>query len=67
MSEEEKWIPYIRQACQGLDYGTVTLVIHNGQIAQIERLEKFRFQSMKEEKGGLLKRDKLNTRADQTH
>lgn len=67
MDNDEEWMPYILQACKGLDYGTVTLVIHNGQIAQIERLEKFRFQTRKEEKACPSKLNKQNKQADQTH
>ncbi|WP_153730823.1 YezD family protein [Sporosarcina obsidiansis] len=64
---QEKWIPHIIQACEDLDYGTVTLVIHNGQIVQIERLEKIRFQSQKEENKIQMTSRKQNTQADQTH
>ncbi len=35
----------IRLALQGLHYGAVEITVHNGQIVQIERKEKFRASS----------------------
>ena len=33
----------LRQALQAIRYGTIELVIHNGQVVQLERREKIRF------------------------
>ena len=35
----------IRQALQGLRFGAVEITVHNGQVVQIERKEKFRLQN----------------------
>ena len=35
----------IALALQGIQYGSVEIVIHNGKVVQIERREKFRFDS----------------------
>ena len=35
----------IRQALDGLRYGQVTIVIHDGAVVQIDRTEKRRFRS----------------------
>ncbi len=33
----------LRQALQAIRYGTIELVIHNGEVVQLERREKIRF------------------------
>jgi hypothetical protein len=33
----------LRQALHSIRYGTIELVIHNGQVVQLERREKVRF------------------------
>ena len=35
----------IRHALQGLRFGAVEITVHNGQVVQIERKEKFRLQN----------------------
>lgn len=35
----------IQAALQGLRFGSVEITVHNGQIVQIERKEKFRLQA----------------------
>jgi hypothetical protein len=35
----------IRQAIEGLRYGQITIVIHDGSVVQIDRTEKRRFKS----------------------
>ncbi|MEI6527908.1 MAG: YezD family protein [Planctomycetota bacterium] len=35
----------IRQALEGLRYGQVTIVIHDGAVVQIDRTEKRRFRN----------------------
>ena len=35
----------IRHALQGLRFGAVEITVHNGQVVQSERKEKFRLQS----------------------
>ncbi len=34
----------INSALSGLKYGSVEITVHNGQVVQIERKEKFRLQ-----------------------
>ena len=34
----------IQTALQGLKFGAVEITVHNGQVVQIERKEKFRLQ-----------------------
>ncbi|OXS75694.1 YezD family protein [Domibacillus enclensis] len=40
---DEQWIERIVQSLQGIEYGSVEIVIHDSQITQIDRLEKQRF------------------------
>jgi hypothetical protein len=40
---DEFWIEQILRSLEGLEYGSVQIVVHDSQIMQIERLEKFRF------------------------
>ncbi|WP_134682733.1 YezD family protein [Brevibacillus migulae] len=39
----EEWLQRIVRALEGLEYGSVQIVVHDSQITQIERLEKHRF------------------------
>jgi hypothetical protein len=42
----------VKKAITGLDYGTVTIKVHNAKIVQIEITEKKRYDSGSFEKGG---------------
>jgi hypothetical protein len=42
----------VKKAIAGLDYGTVTIKVHNAKIVQIEITEKKRYDSGSFEKGG---------------
>ncbi|WP_276354084.1 YezD family protein [Cohnella caldifontis] len=44
----EEWNERIREAVEGLAYGTVQIVVHDGRIVQIERTEKFRYEGAKD-------------------
>ncbi|USG66629.1 YezD family protein [Brevibacillus ruminantium] len=46
----EEWVQRILKALDGLEYGSVQIVVHDSQITQIERLEKLRFQLEKADK-----------------
>ncbi len=46
----EEWLQRIVRALDGLEYGSVQIVVHDSQITQIERLEKHRFPLEKSEK-----------------
>lgn len=39
------WIALVREKVEGLRYGIVQLVIHDGRVTQIERTEKTRLTS----------------------
>jgi hypothetical protein len=36
------WLALVRQKIEGLRYGVVQLVVHDGRVTQIERTEKIR-------------------------
>jgi hypothetical protein len=39
------WIALVREKVEGLRYGVVQLVVHDGRVTQIERTEKTRLAS----------------------
>ncbi len=47
----ESELQQIRQALQGLKFGQVTIVMHDGAIVQIERTEKRRIRPSKSSNG----------------
>lgn len=42
---DELWTHRIVQSINGLEYGTVQIIVHDGRIVQIERTERKRFES----------------------
>ena len=46
---EQTLIEKVRQALKGLRYGTVELVVHEGKLVRIERMEKIRINTTWEE------------------
>jgi hypothetical protein len=40
---DELWSKRISQSLNGLDYGAVQIIVHDGRIVQIERTERSRF------------------------
>ena len=40
----EEWMARIQEAVEGLRYGTVQIVVHDGRIVQIERTERYRYE-----------------------
>ncbi len=42
---DEYWTERIIQSVNGLEYGTVQIVVHDGRIVQIERTERKRFEA----------------------
>ncbi|WP_028548294.1 YezD family protein [Paenibacillus sp. UNC451MF] len=42
---DEVWSSRIVNSVNGLEYGTVQIVVHDGRIVQIERTERKRFES----------------------
>ncbi|WP_248925724.1 YezD family protein [Paenibacillus hamazuiensis] len=41
---DDIWVKRIVNSVNGLEYGSVQIVIHDGRIVQIERTEKKRFE-----------------------
>lgn len=39
---EPDWLAIVREKVEGLRYGVVQLVVHDGRVTQIERTEKTR-------------------------
>lgn len=42
------WIALVREKVEGLRFGVVQLVVHDGRVTQIERTEKTRLPSTRE-------------------
>ena len=42
------WIALVREKVEGLRYGVVQLVVHDGRVIQIERTEKTRLSGARE-------------------
>lgn len=42
---DDMWLDRIRQSVNGLEYGHVQIIIHDGRIVQIERTERKRFEA----------------------
>jgi hypothetical protein len=42
ISENPDWIALVRAKVEGLRYGVVQLIVHDGRVTQIERTEKSR-------------------------
>ena len=40
--EERTWLSIVRRQVRSLRFGVVQIVVHNGQVVQIERTEKLR-------------------------
>jgi hypothetical protein len=40
---DELWSKRISQSLNGLEYGAVQIIVHDGRIVQIERMERSRF------------------------
>lgn len=43
-----EWIALVREKVEGLRYGVVQLVVHDGRVTQIERTEKTRLPATRE-------------------
>jgi hypothetical protein len=44
---DRQLIDYISKQIEGLEYGTVHIVVHDGRVVQIERTERSRLDSPK--------------------
>ncbi|MEV5027190.1 YezD family protein [Paenibacillus sp. LPE1-1-1.1] len=43
----DEWLKRIKEQLAGVQYGVVQITIHNGQIVQIDRTERSRFDTEK--------------------
>ncbi|MDF2837457.1 MAG: hypothetical protein K0Q63_3097 [Paenibacillus sp.] len=43
----DEWVQRIKEQVSGLRYGTVQITFHNGQIVQIDRTERSRYEPEK--------------------
>ena len=46
-SNPPDWIAVVREKVEGLRYGVVQLVVHDGRVTQIERTEKTRLDGQR--------------------
>jgi hypothetical protein len=46
------WLEIVRQKVQSLRFGVVQIVVHDSRVTQIERTEKTRLQSEKDDREG---------------
>jgi hypothetical protein len=57
---DEIWMDRIKQILNGLEYGMVQIVVHDGKIAQIDRTERKRFEgSSQAEKSSSKKQNEI--------
>jgi len=47
-SDLPDWLALVREKVEGLRYGVVQLVVHDGRVTQIERTEKTRLPAARE-------------------
>lgn len=43
------WLDVVRNKVEGLRYGSVQIVVHEGRVTQVESIEKTRFQAKSDE------------------
>ncbi|MBH5317430.1 YezD family protein [Paenibacillus sp. GSMTC-2017] len=43
----DEWVKRIKEKVTGLEYGTVQITVHNGQIVQIDKTERSRYDVVK--------------------
>jgi hypothetical protein len=46
------WIALVREKVEGLRFGVVQLVVHDGRVTQIERTEKTRLPAVRDDSAG---------------
>ena len=44
-----EWLDVVREKVEGLRYGVIQLVVHDGRVTQIDRTEKTRLDSLSRE------------------
>lgn len=51
IGETPDWVALVREKVEGLRYGVVQLVVHDGRVTQIERTEKTRLSGPRDSDG----------------
>ncbi|MEN6306301.1 MAG: YezD family protein [Anaerohalosphaeraceae bacterium] len=51
VNQDADWLDVVRKTIEGVDYGVVSIVIHNSKVVQVERTQKIRFDTGNEIKG----------------
>ncbi|ALS21134.1 MULTISPECIES: YezD family protein [Paenibacillus] len=54
----ELWNERIAQSLNGLEYGSVQIVVHDGRIVQIERTERKRFEADSDRSSAVIRHSK---------
>lgn len=44
---ELAWLTLVAEKVQSLQYGAVQIVVHDSQVVQVERTERFRFETQR--------------------
>ncbi|MDF7807609.1 YezD family protein [Pontiellaceae bacterium B12219] len=42
-TQDGRWVKSVKEYVKELDYGEVTLTVHNGHVVQVQKTEKIRF------------------------
>jgi len=42
-TQDGRWVKSVKHYVKDLDYGEVTLTVHNGHVVQVQKTEKIRF------------------------
>jgi len=42
-TQDGRWVKSVKDYVKSLDYGEVTVVVHNGHVVQVQKTEKVRF------------------------
>jgi hypothetical protein len=51
INQDADWLDVVRKTIEGVEYGVVSIVIHNSRVVQVERTQKIRFDTGNEIKG----------------
>lgn len=50
-SLQSDWLEVVRKKVEGLRFGSVQVIVHEGRVTQVESLEKTRFPAKSEDQG----------------
>ncbi|WP_438445928.1 YezD family protein [Gorillibacterium sp. sgz5001074] len=57
---DELWLERIAQSLEGISFGTVQIVVHEGKIVQLEKTERYRFENEAKQQGAAAPKRQLN-------